>query len=34
MIYWMPPLIWLSIPTGLLTGSLAAGALARLRLVK
>ena len=34
MIYWMPPLIWLSIPTGLLTGSLAAGALARLRFVK
>lgn len=34
MIYWMPPLIWLSIPTGLLTGSLAQGALQRLRVQK
>lgn len=30
MIYWMPPLIWLSIPAGLLTGTLAAGVLSRL----
>jgi heptaprenyl diphosphate synthase len=34
MIYWMPPLIWLSIPTGLLTGILATGALQRLRVSK
>lgn len=34
MIYWMPPLIWLSIPTGLLTGILAIGALQRLRVSK
>lgn len=34
MIYWMPPLIWLSILTGFLTGILAIGALQRLRVSK
>ena len=23
LIYWLPPMIWLSIPTGILTGTLA-----------